>query len=216
MNGGAANDNERKGRLAAWRAHILRAGEVPGTELDEMEQALSEEFGSLRNTGLDADEAFLVALKRLGERHAPTREFALPYARNLLDRPAETADSGRRSRTEPMVVFGLAALAAIAIRLPELFGFPLTDGGGVYVRNLSLFVFPCLAGYFGWKRRLEAPQRDQGRFGLRREPPSWSTPFRLPGKERPSHSPRCIFRSPSGWRSVRPTPAGAGAAPRTA
>ena len=157
MNGGAANDNEREGRLAAWRAHILRAGEVPGTELDELERALSEEFGSLREAGLDADEAFLVALKRLGERHAPTREFALPYARNLLDRPAETADSGRRSRTEPMVVFGLAALAAIAIRLPELFGFPLTEGGGVYVRNLSLFVFPCLAGYFGWKRRLERP-----------------------------------------------------------
>ena len=157
MNGGAANDNDRKGRLAAWSAHILRAGEVSASELDELERALSEEFGSLRKAGLDADEAFLVALKRLGERHAATREFALPYARNLLDRPAETADSGRRSRTEPMVVFGLAALAAIAIRLPELFGFPLTDGGGVYARNMSLFVFPCLAGYFGWKRRLNRP-----------------------------------------------------------
>ena len=215
MNGGAANDNERKGRLAAWRAHILRAGEVPGTELDEMERALSEEFGSLRNTGLDADEAFLVALKRLGERHAPTREFALPYARSLLDRPAETADSGRRSRTEPMVVFGLAALAAIAIRLPELFGFPLTEGGGVYVRNMSLFVFPCLAGYFGGSAGSSAPAQS-GSAWPSSEPPSWSTPFRLPRKERPSRSPRCISRSPSGWRSVRPTPAGAGAAPRTA
>ena len=157
MNGGTANEKEHQSSIAAWRDHMLRAGEVPGPELDELERALSEEFGSLREAGLDDDEAFLVALKRLGERHAPTREFALPYARNLLDRPAETADSGRRSRTEPMVVLGLAALAAIAIRLPELFGFPLTDGGGVYLRNLSLFVFPCLAGYFGWKRRLERP-----------------------------------------------------------
>ena len=44
--------------------------------------------------------------------------------------------------------------AAVAIKLPALFGIDLDDDGGFYARNLSLFVLPLLAGYFAWKRRL--------------------------------------------------------------
>ena len=163
MNTEKADPDQLEGRIAAWRAQVVGASDPDGAALEDLEQSLSGQFDALRQTGLDADEAFLIALKRVGERHAPTAEFLGEYARRVLNREephppgAPTGGLAGTQRRETLVVFGLAALAAAAIRLPELFGFPLADGGGVYVRNLSLFVFPCLAGYFGWKRRLEAP-----------------------------------------------------------
>ena len=163
MNTEKADPDELEGRIAAWRARVYGASDPDGAGLEDLEASLAGQFAALRQTGLDADEAFLIALKRVGERHAPTREFLVEVARRVLGREAAhppgapAGDLAGTERRETLVVFGLAALAAVAIRLPELFGFPLADGGGVYLRNLSLFVFPCLAGYFGWKRGLEPP-----------------------------------------------------------
>jgi hypothetical protein len=56
------------------------------------------------------------------------------------------------------VVLGLAVLAAVAIKVPELFGFSLSgEGQEFYLRNIWLLVLPVLTGYFVWKRRLEPP-----------------------------------------------------------
>ncbi len=47
----------------------------------------------------------------------------------------------------------LALLAAVAVKVPALFGFPMDDSTApVYLRNASLFVLPLLSGYFAWKR----------------------------------------------------------------
>src|SRR5262249_20582189 len=61
-------------------------------------------------------------------------------------------------RTEAIVAFCLAVAAAVAIKVPALFGLGL-DGHKVgdvrfYARNLSLFVLPLLTVYFVWNRRL--------------------------------------------------------------
>ena len=63
------------------------------------------------------------------------------------------------SRTELFVVLGLAVAAGVAVKLPSLFGLPLSPDEEVpsfYFRNASLFVFPLLAIYFIWKRGLNA------------------------------------------------------------
>jgi len=66
----------------------------------------------------------------------------------------------------------LATLAAIALKVPELFGLHLLAGEGeaaaFYVRNASLFVFPFLAAYLVWKRGVW--ERDGGR---RNPVPGW-------------------------------------------
>jgi hypothetical protein len=54
------------------------------------------------------------------------------------------------------VAFGLAAAAALAVKVPALFGIGLDSHPGFYARNLSLFVLPLLASYFAWKRRIGA------------------------------------------------------------
>jgi hypothetical protein len=58
------------------------------------------------------------------------------------------------ARTDALVAFGLAIAAAILVKLPALFGMDMDADAGLYARNVSLFVFPLLAGYFVWKRHL--------------------------------------------------------------
>jgi hypothetical protein len=59
-----------------------------------------------------------------------------------------------RVRTDAIVAFSLAAAAAVAVRVPALFGMDLDEDAGFYARNASLFVLPLLTAYFVWKRRL--------------------------------------------------------------
>ncbi|HKY59837.1 MAG TPA: hypothetical protein VJP59_02400, partial [Gemmatimonadota bacterium] len=65
----------------------------------------------------------------------------------------DSEETGTSATREAVVAFGLAVLAAIAVKLPELFGLRLGEDDGFYARNASLFVFPLLAGFFVWKRR---------------------------------------------------------------
>ena len=53
----------------------------------------------------------------------------------------------------------LAAAAALAIKLPALFGLQFETDEAFYARNMSLFVLPLLTGYFVWKRGVGAITR---------------------------------------------------------
>ncbi len=112
----------------------------------------------LAQAGLATDEAFLVAVKRMGDLDALSREFAREHSdrlwKQLVVSPSDTAESRVAARTDAIVAFCLAVAAAVAIKVPALFGLQLEEDGGFYARNLSLFVLPLLTGYFVWKRRL--------------------------------------------------------------
>ncbi len=124
----------------------------------ELEDHLREQVAVLVDAGLTADEAFLVVVKRMGNIDALSREFAREHSdrlwKQLVMVPSDAGEPRTRARTDTFVAFGLAVAAAVAVKLPALFGIDLDDGGGFYARNLSLFVLPLLAGYFAWKRRL--------------------------------------------------------------
>ncbi|HAA74451.1 TPA: hypothetical protein DCE37_04935 [Candidatus Latescibacteria bacterium] len=49
----------------------------------------------------------------------------------------------------------LAFTAGLAVKVPLLFGYYMEQHDVFYVRNASLFVFPLLAVYFGWKRQVD-------------------------------------------------------------
>jgi hypothetical protein len=74
----------------------------------------------------------------------------------LVKGGARADDERKAARARTIVVFGLAIAAALAIKLPALFGLPLRGHEPFYARNASLFVLPLLAGYFAWDRRLGA------------------------------------------------------------
>ena len=142
-------------QIGQWRAFLRRRRAVEGPDVEEMEGHLRDRIAELVASGLAPDEALLVAVKRMGSLDEISREFAREHSerlwKQLVVTPSE-GESGRRARTEALVVLALAVGAALAIKLPELFGFHF--GNGVVVRNMSLLVLPLLAGYFVWKRRL--------------------------------------------------------------
>ena len=146
-------------RIAEWRSYLRRRQAIHRVDVDELEDHLRNHVADLREAGLDEDEAFLIAVKRIGDLETLSREFASEYSERLwkgLVFAADAGESGVGWNREALVAVGLGVAAAVAIKIPELFGVHL-DGpdreGFFYARNLSLFVLPFLGGFFAWKRK---------------------------------------------------------------
>jgi len=125
----------------------------------ELEDHLREQVAMLGDAGLAPDEAFLVAVKRMGDLDSLSREFAREHSerlwKQLVASPTQTGEQRAAARTDALVAWGLAVAAALAVKLPALFGFDLDDDAEFYARNVSFFVLPFLTAYFAWKRRLD-------------------------------------------------------------
>ena len=125
----------------------------------ELEDHLRDQMGELTGAGLASDEAFLIAVKRLGSLDALSREFAHEHSERLwkqLVMPPEAVEPSGAARREMLVVLLLAVVSAAAFKLPVLFGYDFDQPAGFYARNFSLFALPVLTGYFAWKRKLDA------------------------------------------------------------
>ena len=151
-------------RIAQWRAYVRRHQAIHAVDAEALEDRLRGQVKSLVDVGLSHDEAFLVAVKRMGDRDELSREFAHEYSerlwKQLVVAPGAGDRLGRAARVEAVVVAALALIAALALKVPELFGLPLSDAAaGFYGRNLSFFVLPMLTGYFAWKRQLDSVSR---------------------------------------------------------
>jgi hypothetical protein len=151
-------------QIAQWRMYLRRRRAIHDPDVEELEGHLRDQLAVLTESGLAADEAFLIAVKRLGSLDALSREFAREHSERLWKQLVLTSDAAGESeavsRTETIVVLGLAVAAALAIKAPALFGLRL--GGAdtpFYARNASLFVLPMLTAYFVWKRGLGVPSR---------------------------------------------------------
>jgi hypothetical protein len=153
-----ANPGSLEDQIEQWRSYLRRRTTVQPVDIARMEEQLRAEIGSLTRAGLAVDEAFLVALKRVGGRGATAPHNAERAWQQFVVAPSDSGESSARARTDSIVAWGLAVLAAVAIKVPSLFGIQMGHDAdaGFYLRNASLFVLPCLVGYFVWKRRLAA------------------------------------------------------------
>ncbi|HYQ84382.1 MAG TPA: permease prefix domain 1-containing protein, partial [Rubrobacter sp.] len=146
-------------QIDRWRSYLRRRQAIHSVDVAELEDHLREQVAVLVDAGLATDEAFLVAVKRMGNLDALSREFAREHSdrlwKQLVVVPSDSGDPRARARTDAIVAFCLAVAAAMVIKAPALFGIALDEEAGFYARNLSLFVLPLLTGYFVWKRRLD-------------------------------------------------------------
>src|SRR5688572_27461291 len=150
-------DQPLEEQITQWREYLRRRQAVHGPDVEELEGHLRDQLTALTESGLTGDEAFLIAVKRMGSLDALSREFARTHSERLwkqLVLATDPADeSAKTVSAETFIVLGLAIAAAIAIKVPELFGLGLHGGDELfYVRNASLIVLPFLAVYFLWKR----------------------------------------------------------------
>ena len=146
--------------IAEWREYLRRRRTIRPADVDELEDHLRGQIATLIGAGLSADEAFLVAIKRIGAQDAIANEFAREHSDRLWKQlivgdGAEASDAA--ARRDAFVAFGLATAAAVALKAPTLFGINMHDEPDVafHLRNASLFVFPMLALYFVWKRGID-------------------------------------------------------------
>ena len=147
-------------QIAQWRAYLRRRRAIHGPDVEELEGHLRDQVRVLTEAGLTGDEAFLVAVKRMGSLDALSREFAREHSerlwKQLVIAPDAADESGKATRTETLVVLSLAVAAALAIKVPALFGLQISGGDEpFYARNASLLVLPQLTAYFAWKRGLD-------------------------------------------------------------
>src|ERR671914_1777862 len=144
-------------QIAEWRAYVADAAGVNGRDVDELEDHLRHQIAELNAAGLTADEAFLVAVKRMGDLDDLSREFAREHSGRLWkqlilrgdDEPARASGAW----FEPLV---FAVAAAVVVQVARLAADFPDEEPTWFARNLSLFVLPFLAGYFARRRELDA------------------------------------------------------------
>src|SRR5436190_22494682 len=111
-------DRPLEEQIAQWRAYLRRRKALHSPDVEELEGHLRDQLAALTEAGLAGDEAFLVAVKRMGSLDALSREFALAHSerlwKQLVIAPATDAPTNA-GRDELFIVLSLAAAAALAV-----------------------------------------------------------------------------------------------------
>src|ERR671919_138171 len=146
-------------QIAEWRAYVANAPGVNGHDVDELEDHLRHQIAELNAAGLTADEAFLVAVKRMGDLDSLSREFAREHSgrlwKQLILRDDDETARAAGGWVETLV---FAVAAAVVVQVARLAAdFPDEEPNWLF-RNVSLFVLPVLAGYFARRRQLDTPR----------------------------------------------------------
>ena len=117
-------------QIDQWRSYLRRRQAIHSVDVAELEDHLREQIAALVDAGLATDEAFLVAVKRMGDLDALSREFAREHSerlwKQLVVAPSDAEEPRARTRTDAIVAFGLAVAAAVLIKVPALFGIQST------------------------------------------------------------------------------------------
>src|ERR671922_1411406 len=98
-------------QIEQWRSYLRRRQAIHSVDIAELEDHLREQVRALVNAGLATDEAFLVAVKRMGSLDALSREFAREHSERLWKQLVVPTDSGEPRAgvtTDAIVAFGLA------------------------------------------------------------------------------------------------------------
>ena len=153
---------ELEAQFAQWRQYVQRRRELQPSDADELEDHLRNSVDGLIAAGLSADEAFLVAVKRMGSLDELSREFAREHSERLWKQLVLTGEAGSpaadtRSRRNLWAMVICAAGAAVSIKVPALFGLTFDDDGSFYAPNFSLFALPWLAAFLAQRRRVPRP-----------------------------------------------------------
>jgi hypothetical protein len=142
-------------QIEEWRRYVGQSPAVDRADIDELEAHLRDQITDLGEAGLEADEAFLVAVKRMGDVDALSREFAREHSdrlwKQLVLTEPDREERASNGLTEALVFAVAAATVTQVARL--LADYPAEEPSWFF-RNVSLFVLPFLAWYFVRRRHL--------------------------------------------------------------
>lgn len=148
--------------ISEWRGALERGGAVDAPDADELESHLRDQIAELETAGLTGDEAFQIAVGRLGKVDQLTAEYAREHGDRMWKQLQPPAPAGR-GRFSIAVMLCFAALAAVIVLIARFIAGANASGdlyllnGPIapwFMRDLSLFVLPVLAAYFVVVRRV--------------------------------------------------------------
>ena len=84
-------------QIAEWRSYVAKAPAVNGHDVDELEDHLRHQIAELTEAGLTSDEGFLIAVKRMGDLDALSREFAREHSGRLWKQLVLESDEPTRA-----------------------------------------------------------------------------------------------------------------------
>ncbi|CAM5778806.1 permease prefix domain 1-containing protein [Cellulomonas persica] len=145
-------------QIDQWRTWVSRRDAISPDDVAELEDNLRGRIADLRAGGLDDEEAFLVAVRRLGSIDEISREFARVHSERLWKQlvlvPGSPPEADRRRR-DLAVLLALAVGAGMAVKALLALGDDRS-----FALNVAFAVLPFLAAYFAWSRSL--PRRVAG------------------------------------------------------
>ena len=144
-------------QITEWRTYVAKTPAVNGCDVDELEAHLRDQIAELDAAGLTGDEAFLVAVKRMGDLDTLSREFAREHRGRLWKQLVLRDEDGPpRPPSGWFEALVFAVLAAVVTQVARLAAqFPEEEPVWLF-RNIGLFVLPFVAGYFARRRQLDA------------------------------------------------------------
>lgn len=143
-------------QIDQWREYLRRRQAIHTVDVAELEDHLREQVAGLMNAGLDTDEAFLVAVKRMGDLDSLSREFAREHSDRLWKQLlGGEADTPGRAPGGAIEAVGFAIGAAVSIQVARVLAGIPGEEPAWFARNLALFVLPFLAAYLARRRRLD-------------------------------------------------------------
>ncbi|HNJ79034.1 MAG TPA: permease prefix domain 1-containing protein, partial [Marmoricola sp.] len=139
-------------QIENWREVVRNRPELADDDVTELEDHLHGQMGDLKASGLAEDEAFLVAVKRMGSVDEFSREFAREHSERLWNQlvlsSVDPIVAKQRKRDRWMAIaLGIGA----ALSVGAIIAFVPDDRGP---RMIPFFSLPWLAAYFAWKREL--------------------------------------------------------------
>ncbi len=145
-------------QIRDWKHHLQEHSSIGYGDLEELESHLRDSIDELVATQLNNEEAFLIAVKRLGDVDSIQREFAKASTEDMwrqLFIPTDNRLATHMNTRELLVVIVLTLFAGLLGKVPSLFGYGDFEAhGAIYARNAAIFAFLPIALYFVWKRSL--------------------------------------------------------------
>ncbi|ALJ19941.1 permease prefix domain 1-containing protein [Microbacterium sp. No. 7] len=144
-------------RIAHWRSFVSRGRSIAHDDVDELEDHLRHQIDALEQSGLSDDEAFLVAVRRLGRVDDLSREFGREHADRLWKQLVAGDEATPQPRRHTLAVAVVAAIAAaLWVTAPTLFGLTPWDTPEIMVPALPVLYLAPLAAYLLIRRGARA------------------------------------------------------------
>ncbi|GAA4192214.1 hypothetical protein GCM10022288_24190 [Gryllotalpicola kribbensis] len=147
---GRADGLDPESAIASWRAYLVSRGSLSDGDADELEDHLCSQIDALRAAGLDADEAVLIAVKRMGRQDEIAGEYARENSRRLWKQLVVAGSPARPRRLDGgVIMLAFAVLAALLAKLPWLLGAAIAPA----VLGGAVLAMATLAVSVAWRTR---------------------------------------------------------------